>query len=94
MGEDAGEASKISAPVFKSDQKAPSLAKNMFPIIFVCLVNIFYLQRLRRVGTRSVSGGAHPAPAAASSLSQSGRRGEGWKVALQCDSIWVFEEPF
>lgn len=44
-----GEASKISATVFQSDQKAHSLAKNMFCIICVCTVNIFSW-RLRQDG--------------------------------------------
>lgn len=39
-----GEAFKGSATVFKPDQKANSLAKNMFPIICVCVVNDLFVE--------------------------------------------------
>lgn len=39
-----GEAFKGSATVFKPDQKANSLAKNMFPIICVCVVNDLFAE--------------------------------------------------
>lgn len=50
VGQDAREASQIAAIVFKPERKANSLAKYMFPIIYVCVVNISYLWRLRQDG--------------------------------------------
>ena len=72
-----GEAFKGSATVFKPDQKANSLAKNMFPIICVCVVNDLFVEAqtewegaLSNVSFCSQFQGGHPEPAGVPSLPQ------------------------
>lgn len=72
-----GEAFKRSATVFKPDQKANLLAKNMVPIICVCVVSDSFVQAqtewedaLSSVSLCGQFQEGHPEPVGVSSLPQ------------------------